>query len=189
MELACLEQQVPSCCSSPVGPSQTSGEHEERGGIEESQDGSHDELGMLEPYESNDGLCKSSQQDRTYESPGNSAWKGEVVIGAGQLVEDIRGWCSVDEHIVGGLDVEGFLNLGVGRRNEMYQDEGWYQEGKNNICAVICVFSDARLRNILLYIHLDVSLPDLGRSRFGKREDILMLSGSSGFSLAAVDIL
>ncbi len=75
---------------------------------------------------------------------------------------------------MGGLDVEGFLNLGVGRRNEMHQDEGWYQEGKNNICAVICVHSDSRLRsglrNSLLYIHLDVSLPELGRSRFGYGE-------------------
>jgi len=40
-----------------------------------------------------------------------------MVIGAGELPSDIRRWHTVNQDIMSGLDVEGFLNLCVWRNN------------------------------------------------------------------------
>ena len=35
---------------------------------------------------------------------------------------------------MGSLDVEGFLDFGVGREEEVDEDDGWDEEGKEGIC-------------------------------------------------------
>lgn len=59
MELASLKQQIPSCCCSAIRPSKIPGKDEQTCGIEESQDCSDQELSVLKPDDSNDGLRKS----------------------------------------------------------------------------------------------------------------------------------
>ena len=51
-------------------------------------------------------LAKPREDDRTEESPGHGAGKGEVVVGAGEAVVDIGGWCAIDKDVVSGLKVE-----------------------------------------------------------------------------------
>lgn len=68
---------------------------------------------MLEANNSEDGLGKAGQHHRANKGARYSTWKGEVVVGAGQPVVDVRGWRPIDKHIVSGLDVEGFLDFGI----------------------------------------------------------------------------
>jgi hypothetical protein len=80
MELARLEEQIPSCRARTIRPSEAPGEDEQTGGIEEPQDDSDDELGMLEPDQGNNGLGEPGQQHRADECPGDGARECEVVI-------------------------------------------------------------------------------------------------------------
>lgn len=89
VELARLEEQIPSCCAGAICPPKTLGKEEQTDCVEEPQDGSHDELGMLKPDDSNNRLGEPGKQHRAYEGPGDSTGKGEVIIGVGQFVVDI----------------------------------------------------------------------------------------------------
>jgi hypothetical protein len=42
-------------------------------------------------------------------------------------------WGAVDEDVVGGLDVEGFLDFCVGRCEEVDEDESWEDEGEGHV--------------------------------------------------------
>jgi hypothetical protein len=47
-----------------------------------------------------------------------------VIIGVGETLMNVRGWCSVYENVVGCLEVEGFLDFGVRRDEEVNEWDG-----------------------------------------------------------------
>ena len=137
MELARLEQQVPPCRAGAVRASEIGGKDQQARRVEEPQEGPDDELGVLEADEGNDGLGEAGQQHRADEGPRDGAGEGEVVVGGGQPVVDVRGGRAVDEHIVGGLDVERLLDLGVGGDDEVEQHEGRDGEREEGVCPLL----------------------------------------------------
>jgi hypothetical protein len=145
VELACLEEQITSCCPRAICASEVAGKYKQTSGVGQAQDGSHDELSVLEANEGDNGLGKPGQQHGAYEGPGDGARKGEVVIGSGELVMDVGCWRPVDKHIVGGLDVEGFLDLGVGGNDEVGQDKSGCQEGKEGVWVAVNTDADKRI--------------------------------------------
>jgi hypothetical protein len=142
VELACLEKQIIPCRPGAICASEVAGKYKQTGGVKEAQDGSHDELSVLEADEGNNGLGKPGQQHGAYEGPGDGTREGEVVIGSGELVMDVGCWRPVNKHIVGGLDVEGFLDLGVGGNDEVGQDKSGYQEGKESVWVAVNTDTD-----------------------------------------------
>lgn len=38
---------------------------------------------------------------------------------------------------MGSLDIERFLNFGVGREEEVDENDGWYEEGEERICYFV----------------------------------------------------
>lgn len=68
---------------------------------------------MLKPKQRNNRLTKPSKQHRPEKRPGNGAGEGEVVVRAGETSVDVFGRGAVDEDVVRGLEVEGFLDFGV----------------------------------------------------------------------------
>lgn len=132
-----MEEQITSSCPRAICAPEVAGKYKQAGGVKEAQDGSHDELSVLESDKGDNGLGKPGQQHRAYEGPGDGAGKGEVVIDGGELVMDVGCWCPVDKHIVGGLDVEGFLDLGVGGNDEVGQDKSGNQEGKEGVWVAV----------------------------------------------------
>lgn len=100
---------------------------------------------MLEADEGNDGLGEAGQQHRADEGPGDGAGEGEVVVGGGQPVVDVRGGRAVDEHIVDGLDVERLLDLGVGGDDEVEQHEGRDGEREEGVCPLLVTVCMANL--------------------------------------------
>ena len=134
MKLARLQKQIPPSRRTSISTSKVPREDKESSGIGEAQHASHDGLGMIEADEVDDGLSKSCQDYGANEGPGNGARKGEVVIGLRELLVDILQWCSVHEYIVGGLDVERLLDLGVRGDEKVEEDESWDEEGEPQIC-------------------------------------------------------
>lgn len=72
------------------------GEDQHAAGIEEAQDGSHDELGVTEPEQGEQGLADSGEEHGADEGPGHGAGKGEVVVGGGEATGDIMSGRAVD---------------------------------------------------------------------------------------------
>lgn len=99
-------------------------------GVEQAEHEPDDRLSMLEANESNDWLTDSGEEDRAYKCPRHGTRKRKVVVCAAQLLIDIGGRCAVDEHIVGGLDVEGLLNLCIWSDQKVEDNESWKQQRK-----------------------------------------------------------
>ena len=133
MELARLEQHVPPCHTGAVGAAEIASKDVHASSVEEPEDGPHDELGVLEANEGDNGLGKSGQEDGADKGAGDGAGEGEVVVGGGEPVMDVGGRGAVNENIVGGLHVEGLLDLGVGGDDEVQEDEGGDQEGEEGV--------------------------------------------------------
>lgn len=106
MELAGLQEDKPSCRRRPESPRNVTLQHQETRSIKEPQNSPDNELCVVKPNKGNNGLADSGQKDGADKGPRNGAREGEVIVCAGQLLIDVRGWSAVDENIVRGLDVE-----------------------------------------------------------------------------------
>ena len=51
-----------------------------------------------------------------------------MVIVGGQKLISIASWDAMDQYVVCGLDIERFLDLGIGRNEEVDQNERWYEQ-------------------------------------------------------------
>lgn len=74
---------------------------------------------MVEAQQRDDGLRDTRQDDGANERAGHGAGKGQVVVGLEEARVDGRHGCPVGEDVVGGLEVEGFLDLGVGGEEDV----------------------------------------------------------------------
>lgn len=66
---------------------------------------------------------QSRQDDGSNKGPRHGPWEGEVVIFGAESVCDIARGNARVQQVMDGLDVEGFLYLGVGGDGEVEQDE------------------------------------------------------------------
>ena len=101
------------------GPSQAPLQDQQTHTIEQPQHTPDYELCMLEANHSNKGLAESRKEYRAEKSPWHGTGEGEVIIGAGKAGVDVVGGGAIDEDVVGRLEVEGFLDFGVGGNKEM----------------------------------------------------------------------
>lgn len=74
---------------------------------------------MVEAQQRDDGLRDTRQDDGANEGAGHGAGKGQVVVGLEEARVDGRRGCPVGEDVVSGLEVEGFLDLGVGGEEDV----------------------------------------------------------------------
>lgn len=133
MELAGLQKQIPPSRRAPITTSEVPRKQEDSSRIGKPQHASHDGLGMIEADEVDYGLSKSCQDYGANKGSRYGTRKGEMVVCLGKPVVGIFKWCSVHENIVGGLDVEGLLDLGIRGDEEVKKDEGWDEEGEPQI--------------------------------------------------------
>lgn len=110
----------------PEGGPQRIAEDEEGGGVEGAEGGAYDELSMAEASEGDQGLGDAGEEQGTDEGARDGAREGEVVEAGGEAGADGGGGGAVDEDVVGGLYVEGLLDLCVGGEQEV--DEGGEEE-------------------------------------------------------------
>lgn len=122
MELRNKEYGPPPCNALPIRRGERIPKDQETAGIEGAEDGPDDELSMLEPRDRDKRLADTGEQNGADKSTRHGAREGEVVVGDGEALRDVTGGSAVDEDVVGGLEVEGLLDFGVGRDEEV--DEG-----------------------------------------------------------------
>lgn len=126
MKLRNKEHSPPARNSLPMSRSERIPEGKEAAGIEGAQDGPDDELRMLKARERDEGLADAGEEDGADKSARDGAGEGGVIVGEGEAVVDVAGGGAVDEDVVGGLEVEGLLDFGVGGDEEV--DEGCDEE-------------------------------------------------------------
>lgn len=114
MELTRHKPNPPPRNTVPIRPPQIPLHDQQAHPIEQPQHTPNHQLGVPEPHDRDNRLADPREEDRAEERPGHRAGEGEVVVGAGQAGADVRGGGAVDEDVVGGLQVEGFLDFGVG---------------------------------------------------------------------------
>lgn len=114
MELADLQHHVPPGHGRTTRILKLSPEEQEGVGIEPPEQGTCYELAVPVAEQ----CCKwpgdACEQHGADEGPGHGSGEGKMVVAGGQLLVDAGKGSSVDQDIVCCLDVEGFLNLGVG---------------------------------------------------------------------------
>ncbi|RFU74187.1 hypothetical protein TARUN_8066 [Trichoderma arundinaceum] len=121
MELAHTQQHPPPRRPLPQRLPHGPPENRQADGIKTAQHGPHDKLRMLEPDECNQRLAHAGQEHRSDKGPGHCARKGEMVIRGREPRVDVARRRAVDENVVRGLQVERFLDLGVGSGEEVQQ--------------------------------------------------------------------
>ena len=57
-----------------------------------------------------------------------------MIVRAGETIINVAGGCAIDEDIMSGLYVEGFLDLGVWGDEEMNKRDGEEKEGERMVC-------------------------------------------------------
>lgn len=87
--------------------------HEQTRSVEQTQQPSHYDLGMLKPHERNDRLAQTREDDRANKGPRHRSRKAEVVICLPEALMDVGRRGAVDENVVYGLQIERLLDLCV----------------------------------------------------------------------------
>lgn len=125
MKLADEQQNPPPHDALAQSLSQAPGKHDEGGGVGEAQQPADDKLGVREADEVDEGPAEAGEQHGADKCAGHRAGEFEVVVGGPKTGGNVVGGRAVDEDVVGGLDVEGFLYFCVRGQDEVEGDEGW----------------------------------------------------------------
>ncbi len=147
VELARLQHHVPARGGPAGGGGEGAREAKQGGSVGEAEDGAHGELGggARERGAGKNGearvrrgqqrLGHAGQQDGADKGAWHGAGEGGVVEARGEA----GGGAAPDggakgEDVVGGLDVEGLLDLGVGGEGEVEEDEAGEEEREEDVC-------------------------------------------------------
>lgn len=87
---------------------------------------------MAEDVGVQEGAGEVSEEEGADEGARDGAGEGDVVVGGADVGGEGGGGegCAVGEDVVRGLEVEGFFDFGVGRGEEVEEDEGGEEEGE-----------------------------------------------------------
>lgn len=144
MELAHAQHHPPPRRRLPKRLPHSPPKHHQANGIKTPQHGPHDELRMLEPREGNQRLAHARQEHRPDKRPWHGAGESKMIIRGREPRVDVVGGRAVGEDVVGGLEVEGFFDFGVGRCEEVQQRDG--EEEEIYVCALVVSISVMDMR-------------------------------------------
>lgn len=141
MELADLQHHVPPSHGRTTSIVKLSPEEQEGVGIKPPKEGAGYELAVPVAKQ----CCKwpgdACEQHGADEGPGHGSGEGKVVVAGGQLLVDAREGSAIDQDIVCCLDVEGFLNLGVGCYPEVDEYHQWDEaQREDSVVKMACGF-------------------------------------------------
>ncbi|KFY82641.1 hypothetical protein V500_10411 [Pseudogymnoascus sp. VKM F-4518 (FW-2643)] len=99
------------------------------------EDGVSEGAGVAEDVGVEEGAGEVREEEGADEGPGDGAGEGDVVVGGADVGGEGGGCegCAVDEDVVRGLEVEGFFDFGVGRGEEVEEDERGEEEGEGGL--------------------------------------------------------
>lgn len=123
VELRRLEQRVPGPDVRAKGLRQAALVAEERGRIGEAEESTHNVLCMLRAEDCEDGACDESEEGRSGECSWDGTGEFDVIVCLTQAVREIVDWRAVGEDVVRSLEIEGLLDFGVWRGEEVEEDE------------------------------------------------------------------
>ena len=126
VELARLEQGIPPRDGPPECLLEVRLEDQQRRRVGESENGPHHELGVLEADQGDDRLAEAGQQDRANKRPGHGPGEVEMVVLGGEPLPGILRRHAIHKYVMGRLEVERFLDLGIGHNDQVNDDQRRY---------------------------------------------------------------
>jgi hypothetical protein len=123
MELGHEQHNPPPRSSGAKGSGECIAKNEQATGVKQAEDTANEQLSVAEADEGKQRLGDAGEQDGTDKGTGHGAGEGRVIVGAGDAIRRVGQGRAVDEDVVGSLQVERLLDLGVGGEKEVKQGD------------------------------------------------------------------